>query len=84
MLEERAEAAEGRLERLERQLEETEHAVIRLRSHSTLNGQPATGELEAAEEQLAMFTRRTLKARAVAERARADLQRLLEAGALRR
>ena len=76
--EERVDSAEGRLRRLEDELERAHGVVGRLRSR--MASSPSEGveaELEAAEVHLATVERRTLKARAVRDLAREELTEIV-------
>ncbi len=75
--EERFEAATTRLRRLEGQLSESHEAIARLHHEAGRNGHDLAGELDLAAERLAVVTRRTLKARVVAEQAKLDLDNVI-------
>ncbi|MDH4308720.1 MAG: amino acid permease [Acidimicrobiia bacterium] len=75
--EERLEAARSRLQRLERQLTEAHDTLSRIHARAGRNGGVPAAEFDEAEDHLALMTRRTLKARAVAEQAQRELERLL-------
>ncbi len=79
--EERSDAAQRRLRRLEAELQRADGVVARLRTGAALDPSAEIEEkLEAAEVRLATVQRRTLKARAVAEIAAEELTELIEAG----
>ncbi len=77
--EERVEAAESRLKRLETQFAKIDGELADLRVKAERNGsEEDEAKLDAAEARHTTLTRRLLKARALTDRARAELAELLE------